>query len=318
MLTYSLFIAGFVFLIKGADILVEGASDIARRLKISELVVGLTIVAFGTSAPEMAVNIIASVEGNSGIAFGNIVGSNIANTLLILGAASFIFPIKVQKSTVYREIPFSMLAALVLFLMANDIMIDRQKENFLSRIDGFILLLFFSIFMYYIYTLAQKSKEKENEEEPPGKIYKSIIYIVLGILGLYYGGDWIVAGAVEIAREFGLSEDIIGLTIVAIGTSLPELATSVTASVKKSSDMAIGNVVGSNIFNIFWVLGLSASIRPLPISEGNNPDILVVLFSSFLLFLFLYFIKQHMMKRWHGSIFLFGYFLYIYNLVFSR
>ncbi|MDH5719120.1 MAG: calcium/sodium antiporter [Spirochaetia bacterium] len=317
MLTFSLFIAGFVFLIKGADILVEGASDIARRLRISDLVVGLTIVAFGTSAPELAVNIIASVEGNSGIAFGNIVGSNIANTLLILGAASFIYPIRVQKSTVYNEIPFSMLAALVLFFMANDIIIDNRSENILSRIDGFVMLSFFSIFMYYIYTLARKGKIGE-EIKSSGNVYKSVAYIILGALGLYFGGDWIVTGAIEIARTFGLGEDIIGLTIVAIGTSLPELATSVVASLKKNSDIAIGNVVGSNIFNIFWVLGLSASIRPLPISKGNNPDILVVLFSAFLLFLFLYFMKQHTMKRWQGSVFLFGYVLYLYNLIFSR
>ncbi|MDH5716683.1 MAG: calcium/sodium antiporter [Spirochaetia bacterium] len=317
MLIYFLFFVGFLFLVKGADILVEGASDIAKRLHVSDLVVGLTIVAFGTSAPELAVNVIASIEGNAGVAFGNIVGSNIANTLLILGVASVIYPIRVQKSTVYREIPFSMLAVLVLYFIANDISIDNLSQNQISRVDGFILICFFSIFLYYVFTLAKSQKPDESEKKQ-SNILKSIGLVIFGCLGLFYGGNWIVNGAVQIAKISGLSEDIIGLTIVAIGTSLPELAASAAASLKKKSDIAIGNVIGSNVFNIFWVFGISAIIRPLPVAENNNPDILMALFSSFILFILLYFMKEHILRKWHGILFLFIYVVYALYLLGMR
>lgn len=324
-MVYALFVIGFVLLIKGGDLLVEGGVGIARKFGLSHLVIGMTVIAFGTSAPEFAVNILASLDGKSSVALGNILGSNIANILLILGVTAIIYPMTVQRGTIYREIPFSMLAALVLALLVNDRFLDGLPTSHLSRIDGLILLCFFSIFLYYIFSVSGKSKgdkdadkgvsEAEIEEYKDLPTWRAVIYVIVGIAGLALGGDWIVNGAVEIARSAGMSERVIGLTIVAIGTSLPELVTSAVAATKKNSDIAIGNVVGSNIFNIFWVLGASATVHAMPIEAGVTLDIALILLSSALLMGFLMISKTHSIQKSHGVAFLLLYIVYIGRLL---
>jgi cation:H+ antiporter len=319
VLTYLLFIAGFVLLIKGADFLVDGASAIARRFKVSDLVIGLTVVAFGTSTPELFVNIIASAKGNTDIAIGNILGSNIANVFLILGVSSIIYPLKVNKGTVWKEIPFSLLAALVLGFMANDRLIDQKNYSSLTRIDGLILLSFFAIFMYYSYAIAGEIEGVEQHVQVDQKsTAASCFYIGVGLAALMLGGKWIVDGAVVIAKNFGMSESLIGLTVVAVGTSLPELATSAVAAHRRNAEIAIGNVVGSNIFNIFFVLGISSIIKPLPFRIEDNLDIGVVILSSLLLFLFMFTGKKRSLDRWEGAVFLVLYAAYIIFLMIKR
>ena len=234
MVSYILLVLGFVFLIKGADLLVDGASFLARRLKVSDLVIGLTVVAFGTSSPELFVNISASIKGTTDIAIGNIIGSNICNIFFILGVSSIIFPLSISKGTVWKEIPLSLLAALLVGILANDHFIDRSDFSALSRIDGLVFLSFFTVFIYYIFSIA---REPEGlKEQIPIRQYgtiKSLIMIISGLAGMALGGKWIVEGAVQMALKFGISQSLIGLTIIAIGTSLPELATSITSALKK-------------------------------------------------------------------------------------
>jgi cation:H+ antiporter len=312
MLPYFKLIVGFAVIIKCADFLVDGSSSIARRFRVSELVIGLTVVAFGTSTPELFVNIVASLKGNSEIAIGNILGSNIANILLILGVSSIICPLTVTKGTVWKEIPFSLLAAIVLGLMANDQLIDKNGISVLTRIDGLVLLCFFIIFLYYSVSIA---KEIEGiETHVPSKehgLTKSVLLVVSGLAGLCFGGDWIVQGAVNLAVKLGISQSVVGLTIVAIGTSLPELATSVVAAHKGKPDIAVGNVVGSNIFNIFFVLGVSAIIKPIPFNSRSNIDIGVVVLASVLLFTFMFTGQKRSIDRWEGvvSLILYGAYL---------
>jgi cation:H+ antiporter len=315
MITYILFVVGFVLLIKGADLLVDGSSSIAKKRNISDLVIGLTIVAFGTSAPELFVNISASLDGNADIAIGNILGSNIANIFLILGISALVRKLTVQSSTIWKEIPFSLLAVVVVGFMANDVLIDGQANSFLSRIDGLILICFFIIFMYYIVEISKKSNTQNDESIKTMSTLKSTIYIVLGLVGLVIGGQWIVDGATEIATGLGVSQSLIGLTVVAIGTSLPEMATSVVAAYKGKSDIAIGNVVGSNIFNIFWILGLSAFIKPLPFKLSSNVDILMATLASLFLFLFLFIGEKHKLQKWQGVMFILIYVAYLSYLV---
>jgi len=318
MITYILFIIGFFLLIKGADFLVDGSASIAKKLKISGIVIGLTIVAFGTSAPEFIVNIFASAQGNTEIAIGNILGSNIANILLILGISAIIYPITAKKNTVLKEIPLSLLAAVVLGLMANDIIIDGADFSGITKIDGFILLSFFIIFLYYTFGITKSDKDIVEEEIKIFSHFKSVIFIILGLAGLAIGGKWIVDGAVQIAEFFNISQSLIGLTIVAVGTSLPELATSAVAAYKKQSDIAIGNVVGSNIFNIFWILGVSAVIRPLPFNTSSNGDITMTIFASIVLFLVMFIGKKRVIERWQGVFMVTTYASYIVFLVLTK
>jgi len=279
---------GFFLVVTGANFLVDGASALARKLAVSDLVIGLTVVAFGTSLPELAVNVFASVKGSAGIAIGNILGSNIANILLILGVSGIIWPLVVTKGTVWREIPLSLLAAILLGVMANDKLIDNAESSALTRIDGLVLLSFFVIFIYYSFTI-----------------------VVFGLVALILGGKFVVDGAVNLANVLGVSQSTIGLTIVAVGTSLPELATSAVAAYKKNSEIALGNVLGSNIFNIFFVLGTSSLIRPLPFQPRSNLDICVVVLASTLLFIFMFTGKRHKLDRWEASLFLAMYAGYI-------
>ncbi|MCB9814034.1 calcium/sodium antiporter [Candidatus Nomurabacteria bacterium] len=320
-LTYILFFIGFFALIKGADWLVTGASALAGRWGVSALVIGLTIVSFGTSAPELVVNILASLNGNTDIAIGNVVGSNIANILLILGVSAAIYPLTVQKGTVWKEIPFALLAVVVLGFMANDAYFDGATTSALTRIDGLVLISFFVIFMYYIFGLAKSgdSTESAKDEESSEKVVsvsRSLLMVVGGTVGLVVGGKWIVDGAIAFATNLGVSEALIGLTIVAIGTSLPELATSAVAAYRKNVDIAVGNIVGSNIFNIFWILGVSAIIKPLPFSPALTVDIIVTIVATALLFFALFIGRRHTMERWQGAIFIVLYVAYIVFLIF--
>jgi cation:H+ antiporter len=316
MLPYILLIAGFVLLIKGADFLVNGASSIARRFNVSDLVIGLTIVAFGTSTPELFVNIFASFKGNTDIAIGNILGSNIANIFLILGVSSVIYPLTVTKGTVWKEIPFSLLAILVLGILANDRLIDKDNASALMRTDGLVFLSFFIIFLYYSGSIAKRIEGME--EHVPAKQYglaRSLLWVMFGLIGLTLGGKWIVDGAVQLATRFGMSQSLVGLTIVAVGTSLPELATSAMAAYKRNVEIAVGNVVGSNIFNIFFVLAVSSIIKPLPFKETNNIDIGTVILAELLLFIFMFTGRKRLLDRWEGVVFLVIYFTYIGFLI---
>ena len=315
MLTYILFVIGFVLLISGANILVEGSASIAKKLNISSIVIGLTIVAFGTSAPEFIVNIFASVQGNTEIAIGNIIGSNIVNIFLILGVSSIIYPLATQENTVWKEIPLSLLAAILLGVMVNDTLIDGGTFSGLTRIDGIVFLSFFIIFLYYTFGISKVSGENTDLEIKEMSYLKSSLYIVGGLLGLVFGGKWIVDGAIKIAEGFNVSQSLIGLTVVAIGTSLPELATSAVAAYKKQSDIAIGNVVGSNIFNIFWILGFSSVINPLPFSKDSAIDVIMTIVASLILFLIMFIGKKHTVERWQGVIMILIYIGYVAYLI---
>jgi cation:H+ antiporter len=274
-------IAGFVMLVKGADWLIEGSSAIARSLGMSDLMIGLTIVAFGTSAPELLVNIVASIEGNFDIVMGDIIGSNIANTFLVLGIAAAISPLMVKTSTVWKEIPFNVLIGVVFFMVAGDALIDGAP-SIVTRSDGIVLLAYFLIFLYYTFFL----KRGNHEQHSAGSIALpfSLFLVFIGCILLPVGGSMVVSAASSMARMIGISNAFIGLTIVALGTSLPEVAAAVVAAWKGNADIAIGNVIGSNIFNISWILGLSAIIRPIAMTSDFTVDMLIVIASSMLIF----------------------------------
>jgi cation:H+ antiporter len=307
---------GMALLIFSANWLVEGASSIATRLGIAPLTIGLTVVAFGTSMPELVVNVMASFGGNSGLAIGNVVGSNTINIFLILGIAALVRPLNVQSKTVRVEIPFSLLGALVLFVMANDMLFDGMEESVLTRTDGLTLLAFFIIFLYYTFRSAKSDPLAPASEVKQRKVWLSIIMIVVGIGGLVGGGKVIVDSAVSMAQMLGVSDSLIGLTVVAIGTSLPELATSVVAAYKGNSDIAVGNVVGSNIFNVFMVLGISGALKPIPLHASANIDLLVTCLASVLLFFFAIVGPGRQIDRKEGAAFVLiylGYLAYLIN-----
>jgi cation:H+ antiporter len=314
LLTFLLIALGFALLIKSADFLVDGAAALAVKFSVSDIVIGLTIVSFGTSAPELIVNVIASIQGNSEITLGNVIGSNIINTLLILGIAGAIYTIKIEKNTVWREIPFSLLAALVLFIACNDMLFDGE-DNLLSRTDGILFLLFFIIFIVYTFTISnvESSHTLEIKTLPTLKIW---IYIILGMIGLFFGGKLVVENAVKIAEVLEISEKVVGLTIVAIGTSLPELVTSAVAAFKKKSDIAIGNVVGSNIFNIFFVLAISTIIRPIPFINELNVDLIILISVSVFLFLIMFTGKKRAIDRWESVLLMTIYIAYTIYILF--
>lgn len=317
MLLYILFVIGFVILIKGADLLVDGASSIAKRYGLSDMVVGLTIVSFGTSLPELIVNVLASLHGKPELAIGNVFGSNVANLLLILGVTALICPLPIKRNTILTEIPFSLIATLLVGFLANATLLNNKEELFISRLDGGILLFFFALFMVYIYNVAKTNKDEVLPEQAPPSmtVMKAVVYILLGAAGLFLGGKWVVDGAVHIAQSFGLSESFIGLTVVAVGTSLPELVTSAMAAYRRNIDIAVGNVVGSNIFNLLWILGVSALIRPLPFDVLNNSDIVMMILASTMLIVAMAVGKRNAIDRLNGIIFLLVYFSYITYLV---
>ncbi|MFH1456120.1 MAG: calcium/sodium antiporter [archaeon] len=320
MLEYILFIFGFFFLLAGARYLIEGSSSFAKRMGLPPLIVGLTILAFGTSMPELVVTLVSAFRGSTELALGNIVGSNIANILLVLGIGALIYPITVKSSTIWKEIPFGFLAAIVLFVVANDRLIDNGGITYsaLTRIDGIVMLLFFVIFLVYIYELARKHHKKAFKEEVGMKYNNwSIIALMMvsGMLGLYFGGKWIVDGALAITSALGWSEFLVASTIIAVGTSLPELVTTIIAALNKEVDLAVGNLVGSNLFNIFYVLALSAVISPIKLPPLINIDIIFLIFVSLLLFVYLFIGEKRKLHKWQGLAFLILYVMYVVSVI---
>lgn len=313
ILQFVLLLGGLVLLIKGADWLVENSSAFARKKKISDLAIGLTIVAFGTSAPELVVNVVAAYQGHEDIVFGNVIGSNNFNLFFILGLAGLIFPLLVQQTTVWKEIPISLLAAVVLYFLVNNF--SGDEEGVLGRWDGVVLILFFLAFLFYVY------KQLKDVSSPPAGVVKErsngkiVIFIILGLAGLVIGGRMVVTSAMEIAGSLGVSEKIIGITIVAAGTSLPELATSVLAAFRKNNDIAVGNIIGSNIFNIFFILGLSSLINPIPYNPVFNQDLFLLFGGTGLLFLFMFLGGKRTLERWEAGVLLAIYLVYTTYLV---
>jgi cation:H+ antiporter len=308
-----LIITGIALLINGGSLLVNGASSLARRYKISELAIGLTIVAFGTSAPEFVISFVANINSRPEIVLGNVIGSNIFNLLVILGITGLLMPVAVQKNTIRVEIPFSLFAAVLLFLLANFGFLIESKY-LLSRLDGIIFLVFFGLFIFYVFK-TMKNGESVNDEtnSKSYSLFKSLLFIVIGLALLFVGGRIVVYSAVNLALILNLSEKIIALTIVAMGTSLPELVISITAMIKKKGDLAIGNILGSNIFNFLFVLGVSALARPIEYSPIFNKDIYIIMFGTLFLFLAMFTGKKRILDRWEGFILLL---LYIGYMVF--
>lgn len=309
---YLLLALGMVILIYGAHLLVQGASSFAKMLNIPNLIIGLTVVAFGTSFPELIINIFASYNGQSDLAVGNVVGSNIINVLLVIGLAALVKPMQVQNYTVRYELPFALLGMALLFIVANDGLINHTASSTLHRSDGIIFLAFFLIFIYYTFVVTTSSHgAQEGHDVKEMSKLKSTLFMIIGMVGLYFGGEFIVTSATKLATEWGLSQVVIGILVVALGTSLPELATSVVASFKGNADMAIGNIVGSNIFNVFLVLGVSATISPIDFNPHINIDLLVAFIATLLLFIFVFTGKGRRVDRVEGSIFLILYAAYV-------
>ena len=285
---YVFLVLGLVLLVKGADLFVTGASSVARRFHIPSLIIGLTIVAFGTSAPELAVSVTSALNGQSDISMGNVVGSNMFNLLVVVGIAAFILPFKVKETIIAKEFPFVLLSCLALIVLTFDITLGNGTANVLNRTDGLVLLMFFGIFMYYLLSVALRAVKENKDEEVMVSLGlgRSLIYLAIGLAGVVFGGDITVDAASAIARDFGMSEAMVGLTIVAVGTSLPELMTSVVAARKGESDIALGNVIGSNIFNVFFILVLTAFITPVAVSGAVAFDALLLAAISLIAFLF--------------------------------
>ena len=295
-----LLFVGFAMLIKGADWFVDGSSGIATKFKIPQLVIGLTIVAMGTSAPEAAVSIAAALKGNADITIGNIVGSNILNILIILGVSALITPLAVAKSTIKVEIPFMIAVTLLLLWMG--------YNGTVSLLEGMILLVVFLVYLGYLFLLAKNDKNKDEETVNDVSVWKSLMWTVIGLVLIVYGSNVTVDAATKIAQIVGLSERFIGLTIVALGTSLPELFTSVSAARKGNADIAIGNIVGSNIFNILFVIGISSVIVPVPFANGFRFDTIIAVAAAVLLLLCG--LKDKKLKRWSGILMLLSYAAY--------
>lgn len=312
MIDALLLLGGLALLIKGAGLLVSGASSIAERLGVSPLVIGLTVVSFGTSLPEMLVTLVSGLRQNADLAIANIIGSNIANVLLVLGIAAIIRPLPVKDSTVVSEIPFSLTAALLVGFLANAALFSSHHELSISRLDGGILLFFFALFMLYVYKISREGTHLAGDTPRSLTTTRSVLYILLGVAGLYLGGGWAVDGAVGIARDLDVDDAVIGLTIVAVGTSSPEIVASAIAAYRNQTDIAVGNVVGSNIFNILWVLGFTSSLVELPFEVVNNTDLVMVICSSALILLALTTSRDNSILRSHGVIFILLYAGYIF------
>ena len=322
-------IGGLILILLGANGLTDGSASIAKRLRIPPIVIGLTIVAFGTSAPELTVSVASALKGSADIAIGNVVGSNIFNTLMIVGCTSLFAPIVITRNTLRKEIPLCILSSVALLVCANDVFLDKASENILNRVDGLLLLCFFAIFMGYTFAIArtpstpptgdsrQFAHPTEEDEIKLLPWWKSSLYILGGLAALIYGGQLFVNGATGIARNLGVSESIIGLTLVAGGTSLPELATSIVAALKKNPEIAIGNVIGSNLLNIFFVLGCSASITPLHLNEITNFDLFTLVGSGILLWFFGLFFARRTITRIEGSIMVLCYVAYTVVLIYN-
>lgn len=315
ILNILLLIGGLALILLGANYLTDGASSVAKKWGVSDLVIGLTIVAFGTSAPELVISSLSAISGSAELAIGNVVGSNIFNILMIIGCVALVMPIKVDKSIMSNEIPLVILSALAMLFCANDVILNGGTSNFISRADGLILLLFFAIFMRYTFSIATKGGGESAEEVKTMSGIKATLFILGGLAGLIFGGQFFVDGASGIALSMGVNESIVGLTIVAAGTSLPELATSLTAAFKKNPGMAIGNVIGSNIFNSFFILGCASTISPLPMGGITNFDLLSMVGASVLFFVFGWLFKQRTITRFEGAVMVACYIAYTTYLV---
>ena len=319
-----LLVGGLLLILLGANGLTDGAASVAKRFRIPSIVIGLTIVAFGTSAPELTVSISSALKGSADIAIGNVVGSNIFNTLMIVGCTALFAPIVITRNTLKREIPLCILSSVALLICANDVFLDGSEENMLGIADGLLLLCFFAIFLSYTFAIAKRDGDTTNPEKEPLQeedeirllpVWKSALYILGGLAGLIIGGNFFVDGAGGIARGLGVSESVIGLTLVAGGTSLPELATSIVAALKKNPEIAIGNAIGSNLFNIFFVLGCSASITPMRLTGITNLDLWVLVGAGILLCLFGLFFGKRTITRIEGSILMLCYAAYMAVLI---
>ncbi len=310
-------VVGAVLVLWGADKLTDGSVALARRFLIPEMVIGLTIVAFGTSLPEFVVSLMASLDGVPAMSVGNVVGSNLFNTLVIVGVSALCFPIAISNATVTKDIPLSVLASVALMALALDVLVNGGSDDVLSRGDGVVMLCFFAIFMAYTFSLARQGAVPDATDEAQGggamSLWRISLYIVLGIAALIGGGELFVDGATGIARGLGMSEAVIGLTLAAGGTSLPELATSIVAARKGQSAMAIGNVIGSNLFNIFWILGFCATLFPLPVAGLTTLDFVFLVLSGLLFWLFAR--TNHRIVRWEGAVLTGCYVAYIAYLI---
>ncbi len=315
VITYILFALGIYLLVKSADWIVDSSSSLAKKWGVSSLIIGLTVVAFGTSLPELVVNVFAAFKGAAEVSFGNIIGSNIANILLVLGITAMIGTIRVKSDTVWKQIPFALLAAFVLFVLAGRPM--PEGVNFLLWSDGLLFLAIFAMFLYYVFQTAKKDKYKEvkSKKDEMDSNFKIGFKLVLGLIGIYFGGLWVVDGAVAVATRFGLSEFLISATIIAIGTSLPELVVCVVAAAKKNLDLAVGNIIGSNIFNILWVFGVIPFIAPIRVPKFIPFDIGVMFLATLLLFIFMFIGKKHKLSRKDGWVFVIFYLLYVAYLI---
>ncbi len=310
-----LIVIGFVLLIKGADFLVNGSSSLSKRFNVSDIAIGLTVVAMGTSAPELVVNIISGAQEHHDAVFGNIIGSNIFNIFLILGIAAVIYPITVHKSNLWKEIPYSLIITVVVFFLLNDVMFLNKTSNELTWIDGIILIILFCLFLVYIFLNMTRTGEVETEEIVIYGNFKTTLMIIGGIAGLSLGGKIIVDNAISLAKLFDVSEKLIGLTILAAGTSLPELATTVVAAFHKKSDLAVGNIVGSNIFNLLLVLGATAIFNsPLAYHSVLNVDLYLIMIGTFMLFIFMFTLNKFKIDRAEGVLYLVGFLSYSYYL----
>lgn len=319
-----LLIVGAAFILLGADALTGGASDLARKWGISELIIGLTIVALGTSMPELVVSVISSIQNKPELAIGNVVGSNLFNTLIILGITALICPVTVSKQVIGKDIPWSILASTLLLIVASGAFINGDQHNEISRTSGLVFLLIFITFIYYTILVAKKEDHQDKQEAiqadadtqqevQVSPLWKSILFIFLGLIGLILGGELFVDSASNIAFSLGMSESLVGLTIVAMGTSIPELATSVVAALKNKAGMAIGNAIGSNIFNILLILGASATITPLRMGNITTVDLLMLLLISLLVWLFAR--TGYVLSRKEGGIMISIYFIYMVYLI---
>ncbi|KHF41349.1 calcium/sodium antiporter [Halalkalibacter okhensis] len=315
-MVYLLLIIGFGLLIKGADYFIDGSSNIAALFRVPPLIVGLTIVAFGTGAPEATVSIIAALEGNADVTIGNIIGSNLLNMSLVVGITAAIFPLAVERPTIKKEIPFAFLATIVLLVAMSDRALEFTNENFITRSDGIILLLFFAIFLYYVIEAARNSREEpvgDDATDQTGGWGKNILITVGGLAAIVLGGYLVVESSTDIALRFGMSETLVGLTIVAIGSSLPELITSITAAMKQQSEIALGNIVGSSIFNLLFVLGIASIISPLPVNDKLFFDIFVLLVLTIVLFIFS--LTHYKVKKYEGMALTVFYVIYLIYII---
>ncbi|MDE6206746.1 MAG: calcium/sodium antiporter [Muribaculaceae bacterium] len=329
-------IVGLGLILAGANFLTDGSASVARRFGISDLVVGLTVVAFGTSTPELAISVVASAQGTAGLAVGNVVGSNIFNILAIIGVTAAMRPVRIDKNVLTTQIPLVILSSLLLVVMANGMALDGASENIISRVDGIILLIFFLLFMRETLMQAKVQPEVPGASEASQvqtaagsdtpvqtaqkelPVWRAVLYIVGGLAALIFGGDGFVKGASAIASSMGVSDAVIGLTIVAVGTSLPELAASVVAALKGKTDLAVGNVIGSNVFNIFLVLGTAAVVRPLSLAGVSDVDLFTLMGASLLFWIFGWLIGNRRITRGEGIVMVALYAAYMSWIVISN